>query len=111
MAFRDDWPKMQDGIDFDGKQLLALVRSGNSPFHGVWDVNLLIREVEENLCTEVIDIPIVNKGSNNYVSLSFQSSLYVETEVGWRIGFPPQAIESTRHRGATGSWRCQYAQL
>ncbi|KAH9952260.1 3-hydroxybutyryl-CoA dehydratase [Lactifluus volemus] len=66
MAFRDDWPKMQDGIDFDGKQLLTLVRSGNSPFHGVWDVNLLIREVEENLCTEVFDIPVIYKGSNNY---------------------------------------------
>lgn len=66
MAFRDDWPKMQNGIDFDGKQLLTLVRSGNSPFHGVWNVNLLIQEVEENLNTHVVDIPIVNKGSNNY---------------------------------------------
>ena len=75
MGFRDDWPKMQDGIDFDGKQLLTLVRSGNSPFDKVWDVNLLIREVEENLCTKVIDIPVVDKGSNNYVSFSFQSSL------------------------------------
>lgn len=111
MAFRDDWPKMHDGTDFDGKQLLTLVRSGNSPFDKVWDVNLLIREVEENLCTKVIDIPVVDKGSNNYVSLSFQSSLYVETEVGWRPGFPPQAIGSTRHRGAIGSWRCQHAQL
>ena len=111
MAFRDDWPKMQDGIDYDGKQLLTLVRSGNSPFHGVWDVNLLIREVEENLCTEVIDIPVVYKGSNNYASFSFRSSLYVESEVGWRTGIPPQAIESTRHCGAIGSWRCQHAQL
>ncbi|KAF8694423.1 hypothetical protein AX14_002043 [Amanita brunnescens Koide BX004] len=66
MAFRDDWPKMPDGIDFDGKQLLTLVRRGNSPFHGVWDVNQLIREVEQNLCTKVIDIPVVYRGSNNY---------------------------------------------
>lgn len=66
MAFRDDCPKMQNGIDFDGKQLLTLVRSGNSPFHGVWNVNLLIQEVEENLNTHVVDIPIVYKGSNNY---------------------------------------------
>ncbi|KJA25526.1 hypothetical protein HYPSUDRAFT_64707 [Hypholoma sublateritium FD-334 SS-4] len=66
MAFRDEWPKMQDGIDFDGKHLLTLVRSGNSPFHGVWDVNLLVQEIEENLSTQVIDIPIVHKGSNNY---------------------------------------------
>jgi hypothetical protein len=68
MSFRDDWPKMPDASDFDGKQLLALVRSGNSLFHGVWDVNLLIREIEENLGAQVIDIPVVYKGSNNYVS-------------------------------------------
>ena len=74
MAFRDDWPKMQNGIDFHGKQLLTLVRSGNSPFHGVWDVNLLIREVEKNLGTQVVDIPIIYKGSNNYVRSCFQSS-------------------------------------
>ncbi|KAI0103754.1 3-hydroxybutyryl-CoA dehydratase [Nemania sp. FL0031] len=66
MSFRDDWPKMPDASDFDGKQLFALVRSGNSPFHGVWDVNLLIREIEENLGAQVIDIPVVYKGSNNY---------------------------------------------
>lgn len=64
----DDWPEMPDGSEFDGKQLLTLVRSGNSPFHKDWDINLLIQEVEENLGTEVIDIPVVSKGSNNYVS-------------------------------------------
>ena len=64
----DAWPKMPDGNDFDGKQLLNLVRSGNSPFHGLWDVNLLIREVEENLDAHVIDIPVISHGSNNYVS-------------------------------------------
>lgn len=70
MSFHDDWPKMPpDDSDFDGKQLFTLVRSGHSPFHGVWDVNLLIREVEENLDAEVIDIPAISKGSNNYVSL------------------------------------------
>lgn len=66
MGFRDDWPKMPDGRDFDGQQLLTLVRSGNSPFHGVWDVNLLIREIEENVGAQVVDIPAVYKGSNNY---------------------------------------------
>ena len=35
MAFRDDCPKMQDGFDFNGKQLVTLVRSGNSLFHEV----------------------------------------------------------------------------
>ena len=73
MAFRDDWPKMQDGTDFDGKQLLTLVHSGNSPFHGVWDVNLLIQEIEENLGTHVIDIPMLYNGSNNYVRSCLQS--------------------------------------
>jgi hypothetical protein len=35
MYDHDEWPKMPDGNDFDGKQLLTLVRSGNSPFHGL----------------------------------------------------------------------------
>jgi hypothetical protein len=68
MYIEEDWPKSADGSDFDGKQLLALVSSGNSPFHGAWNVNLLIQEIEENLNTQVIDIPVVSKGSNNYVS-------------------------------------------
>ncbi|KAG8411504.1 hypothetical protein J3458_015561 [Metarhizium acridum] len=54
------------GEPYDGKNLLNLVRRGNSPFGGVWDVGLLIREIEENLSTEVTDIPIITKGSNNY---------------------------------------------
>ncbi|KAJ4307449.1 hypothetical protein N0V84_012723 [Fusarium piperis] len=66
MSFRDDWPKMPDGTDFNGQQLLALVRNGASPFRQAWDVNLLIREIEENLGTQVIDIPFVYSGSNNY---------------------------------------------
>jgi hypothetical protein len=81
----DDWPKMPDGSDFDGTQLLALIRSGNSPFHGVWDVNLLIREVEENLGAQVIDIPVINKGSNNYVSCFLQSSQF-DTILRLRLG-------------------------
>lgn len=68
LAWRDDWPIMPDGSDFDGEQLLPLVRAGNSPFHGVWDVNLLIDEIEEYLGCRVIDIPIVHMGSNYYVS-------------------------------------------
>ncbi|OBT66610.1 hypothetical protein VE03_03960 [Pseudogymnoascus sp. 23342-1-I1] len=66
MSVADDWPQMPDGSDFDGKQLLTLVRSGNSPFLGVWDVNLLIQEIEENLDTQVVDIPQLYNGSNNY---------------------------------------------
>lgn len=69
MASRDDWLKMPDGRDFDGKQLLTLVRSGNNPLHGL-DVDLLIREIEKKTDSQVVDIPMVNKGSNNYVSSS-----------------------------------------
>ncbi|TVY40114.1 hypothetical protein LSUB1_G003599 [Lachnellula subtilissima] len=61
-----EWPRMPDGSEFNGKQLLTLVGSGNSPFQSVWDVNLLIREVEESLGTLVTDIPTVYEGSNNY---------------------------------------------
>ncbi|TVY93158.1 hypothetical protein LAWI1_G000863 [Lachnellula willkommii] len=60
------WPKMPDGSDYDGKNLFTLARSGNSPFQAVWDVNLLIREVEDSLETRVTNIPTVYKGSNNY---------------------------------------------
>lgn len=42
MAARDDWPKMPNGMDFDGRHLLALAREGKSPFHDRWDVNLLV---------------------------------------------------------------------
>ena len=71
LSWRDDWPVMPDGSDFDGEDLLTLVRAGNSPFNGVWDVNLLIQEIEENLGSRVTDILAVNKGSNNYVSFFF----------------------------------------
>ena len=73
--YDDEWPKIQDVTDFDGKNLLTLVRNGNSPF--VWDVNLLIQEVEENLATQVINIPVVSRGSDYYVrrnSLNFFES-------------------------------------
>ena len=68
--FGDDWPKMPDGSEFDGTKLSDLVLSGSSPFQGIWDVNLLIREVEDNLGAQVIDIPFVSSGSNNYVSFT-----------------------------------------
>lgn len=71
MSFRDDWPKNPDGSDFDGKELLKLVRSGHSPFQGVWNVELLISEIEEKLGSKIVDIPSVLKGSNNYVRWLF----------------------------------------
>ncbi len=83
--YRDEWPKMSNGSSFDGKQLLNLVRSGNSPFHGAWDVKLLIREVEEVLGTQVLDIPNVSKGSNSYVSLSTILLAFVQTQAKTRL--------------------------
>ncbi|OBT50119.1 hypothetical protein VE04_09164 [Pseudogymnoascus sp. 24MN13] len=47
MSFRDDWPQMPDGSDFDGKQAAH-------------------SEIEENLNTRVVDIPELDSGSNNY---------------------------------------------
>jgi hypothetical protein len=70
MAWRDEWPLMLNGESYDGKNLLTLIRAGKSPFQGVWDVQLLIREIEENLNTQVVDIPFTDKGSNNYVNMS-----------------------------------------
>jgi hypothetical protein len=51
-----------------------VARAGKSPFDGVWDARLLIREVEESLNAQVTDIPFI-KGSNNYVSVSLQSPI------------------------------------
>jgi hypothetical protein len=76
MGWRDEWPSMSDGSEYNGKQLLNLVRNGKSPFCGVWDVRLLIREIKDNLNTQLTDIPIVNKGSNSYVS----SCLYIPSQ-------------------------------
>lgn len=70
MYLQDEWPKIADGSPWNGKDLLELVRGGESPFADVWDVNLLITEIEENVGKHVVDIPLVNCGSNNYVSLA-----------------------------------------
>lgn len=89
----DDWPKMSDGRDFDGLNLLTLVQSGNSPFRDEWNVELLIQEIEKNLCARVIDIPRVSSGSNNYVScinprgLSLQTTPFAHTGPGFKRGF------------------------
>lgn len=59
---------MTTGEQYDGKRLFNLVQNERSPFEGVWDVKLLIREVEEKLGVRVVDIPSIERGSNNYVS-------------------------------------------
>ena len=66
--FRDEWPSTPSGEPYDGMHLMDLVRDGKSPFDGVWDVQLMIHEIEEQLDSVVTDIPVVAKGSNNYVS-------------------------------------------
>ncbi|MCJ1463902.1 hypothetical protein MMC07_002511 [Pseudocyphellaria aurata] len=66
MYIEDEWPSTPDGNQYDGKQLMDLVRNNNSPFREAWDVKQLIQEIEEKLNTQVIDITIVAKGSNNY---------------------------------------------
>lgn len=76
MGWRDDWPSMPDDSEYDGKQLDTFVRSGNSPFQGVWDVNLLIQEIEEHTHTPVTDIPFVDKGANNYLSPSLSFPMH-----------------------------------
>ncbi|KAK4195279.1 hypothetical protein QBC40DRAFT_289296 [Triangularia verruculosa] len=73
MSWRDEWPSMPDGKPYDGKHLWQLVQAGKSPFDSIWDVQLLIREIEENLNSRVTDIPSINKGSNNY-GFSLQTS-------------------------------------
>ena len=65
----DDWPLVADGSDYDGKDLLKLVREGKSPFKNDWDVELLLQEVDSVLKSKVHDIVIVTEGSNNYVSM------------------------------------------
>lgn len=67
MGWRDEWPLGSDGEKHDGKRLLELVRNDVSPFKDVWGMKLLIAEIEEKLHVQVTDIPIIDKGSNNYV--------------------------------------------
>lgn len=66
----DDWPSMPDGTEWDGKNLFELLREGKSPLKHVWDANLLLQEVETRFQAQVVDIPQVHYGANNYVSSS-----------------------------------------
>lgn len=107
MSFRDDWPKMPDGTDFDGRHLLALVRDGKSPFHEQWDVNLLVQEIEKNLNVQVDDIPYVSQGSNCYVS--HEKKLYkrivhsmLTRDCDGTKGNSHQVIQRRGYRGSLG---------
>ena len=65
--WREEWPQTTDGTDFDGRHLMTLINKQSSPFENLWDVGLLLQEIETKLGVEVIDIPMVYRGSNNYV--------------------------------------------
>lgn len=96
----DDWPLMPDGTDWNGKDLLELIRDGSSPFGNVWDVRILLEEVETQVQARVVGIPRVHAGANNYVRTVLADlaggtscaicclmlTLRVET------GLPPQAL-------------------
>ncbi|KAF4441810.1 3-hydroxybutyryl- dehydratase [Fusarium albosuccineum] len=79
----DDWPRMPDGTIWDGRNLLDLLRKGQSPFSPIWDVNLLFQEVEDKVGAKVIDVPCVHTGSNNY---GFHLKLSDQRDVLARLG-------------------------
>ena len=109
MSFRDSWPTMANGRDYDGQNLLRLIRDGRSPFADRWDVNLLIREIEGKLATQVVDIPTITIGSNNYVRLS---TLVSPVKPGTLSpGFSLQAVQPTGCGSSSGTRRYQHARL
>jgi hypothetical protein len=71
--------------EYDGTDLLELVRKNESPFRADWDVNQLIKEAEERLYTQVVDVPFIHKGSNHYglhLQLSNRSDILVRLSNG-----------------------------
>ncbi|KAL4955375.1 hypothetical protein BDW69DRAFT_182573 [Aspergillus filifer] len=48
------------------KTSFPLVRAGQSPFAGQWDINLLLAGIEIKMQTKIVHIPSVEGGSNNY---------------------------------------------
>jgi hypothetical protein len=101
MGFRDSWPITADGRDYDGRNLLWLIRDGRSPFADRWDVNLLIREIEDKLATQVVDIPTITIGSNNYVSLSTPVAAVKSGTLS--PGFSLQAVQPTGCASSSGT--------
>lgn len=96
---------------YDGKRLFELIQQDKSPFHGVWDLKLLIQEIEENRDTKVTDIPVVNKGSNNYVRLWMLAHSFITKSSNTCPGLSPENIEQARHGSSHSSRGCQHAWL
>ncbi|KAL4924074.1 uncharacterized protein BDV17DRAFT_222641 [Aspergillus undulatus] len=114
---RDAWPKMPDGRDYDGTNLLRLVIDNKSPFDGLWDVKKLFKEVEQNFRARIVDVPSVTRGSSNcvcYVSLLTRSiplkppNPYLPMTYP---GHPHKTPQPTRHPRPPKQNRHQHAQL
>ncbi len=96
--YADDWPIMLDGTSFSGRDLLALIASGNSPFARYFDVTLLIREIEGKLGVTILDVPFVSRGSNNYVRFELKPSFLTFFCFSFCGSLPPSlSSDSTRN--------------
>lgn len=58
---------MAEGTEGITKALFGLMRDSSSPSGNIWDVRLLLEEVETQVQARVVDIPQVLIGENNYV--------------------------------------------
>ena len=102
--WRDESPKHADGTAFDGQHLMTLMHNGASPFENLWDVNLLLQEIETRLGAKVVDIPMSSQGSNNYVRSSIIS--YKVSKLMSK-GFSPCFVRWVKHRCSSGAQRCK----
>lgn len=67
-ALLDQWPRSTDGQDWDGTNLLSLLRLNQNPFQETLDINSLMVEIEYTLSKEICDVPKVTHGANHFVS-------------------------------------------
>lgn len=96
----DDWPLMPDGTEWNGKDLLGLSCDGSSPFGNIWDVRILLGEVEIQVQAREVDVPRVYAGANNYVrtvltvlaSGAFCAIGCLTLTMRMETGLPPQAL-------------------
>ncbi|KAL4947814.1 hypothetical protein BDW69DRAFT_177642 [Aspergillus filifer] len=85
MYLRDDWPTTPDGNPYDGKNLLNLVIDNISPFGGLWDVRQLLGEIERNLRSRIVDIPLVVRGSCHAVCYGIYITLHNQPPILARL--------------------------
>ena len=107
----DQWPKMPDGSDWDGFNLVTLLDRDESPFKGAWDVQSFILEVEQSLNARVADIPSVSAGANHYVSGDRDLTLLASDVCVDTVGLSCQACQRTRHHSASLARRRQHSWL